>query len=60
MFSLENLAWRTSNEPGLTYGTIYHPVKKDLMGVGLCGSHLTIYQCNEASSANWTENNFVR
>ena len=38
MFSIENLAWRTSRKKGFTYQDC-HIVNEDLMVVELCGSH---------------------
>ncbi len=58
MFSLENLAWRTSNEPGLTWDDL-PSCEKGPNGGRIMWFPPYDLSVNEASSANWTENNFV-
>jgi len=58
MFSLENLAWRTSNEPGLTWDDL-PSCEKGPNGGRIMWFPPYDLSVNEASSANWTENTFV-
>ena len=58
MFSLENLAWRTSNEPGLTWDDL-PSCEKGPNGGRIMWFPPYDLSVSEASSANWTENNFV-
>lgn len=58
MFSLENLAWRTSGQPGFTYDDLPSCEKGPNGGriMWFPPYDLTV---DEASSANWTENVFL-
>ena len=58
MFSLENLAWRTSDQPGLTWDDL-PSCEKGPNGGRIMWFPPYDLSVNEASSANWTENTFV-
>jgi|15BtaG_2_1085339.scaffolds.fasta_scaffold00016_22 hypothetical protein len=58
MFSLENLAWRTSGEPGFTYDDL-PSCEKGPNGGRIMWFPPYDLSVDEASSANWTENNFL-
>tara|TARA_R110002020_G_scaffold196775_2_gene397758 strand:+ start:6760 stop:11784 length:5025 start_codon:yes stop_codon:yes gene_type:complete len=58
MFSLENLAWRTSREKGLTYDDL-PACEKGSNGGRVMWFPPYDLQVDEASNANWTTNNFI-
>ena len=58
MFSLENLAWRTSGEPGLTYDDL-PSCEKGPNGGRIMWFPPYDLSVDDSSSANWTENNFL-
>ena len=58
MFSLENLAWRTSSAKGLTYDDL-PTCEKGPNGGRIMWFPPYDLQVDESSNANWTENNFV-
>ena len=58
MFSLENLAWRTSSKPGFTYADLPHCER------GPNGGRIMWFppydmKVSETNSANWTSNEFL-
>jgi len=58
MFSIENLAWRTSSEKGFTYDDL-PTCEKGPNGGRIMWFPPYDLQVDESSNANWTENNFV-
>jgi len=58
MFSLENLAWRTSSEKGFTYDDL-STCEKGPNGGRIMWFPPYDLKVDESSNANWTENNFV-
>jgi len=58
MFSLENLAWRTSREKGFTYDDL-PACEKGANGGRVMWFPPYDLQVDEASTANWTQNNFL-
>jgi|TARA_R110000796_G_scaffold74_12_gene293 hypothetical protein len=58
MFSLENLAWRTSREKGFTYDDL-PACEKGSNGGRVMWFPPYDLQVDEASTANWTTNNFL-
>ena len=58
MFSIENLAWRTSGEPGFTYDDL-PSCEKGPNGGRIMWFPPYDLSVNESSSASWTDNNFL-
>ena len=58
MFSIENLAWRTSGEPGFTYDDL-PSCEKGPNGGRIMWFPPYDISVDETSNANWTENNFL-
>jgi len=58
MFSIENLAWRTSGEPGFTYDDL-PSCEKGPNGGRIMWFPPYDLSVDESSNANWTENTFL-